>query len=106
MTKLTNQEKATLKAWKKDAKAQGAEIQFFPEYGVTFVVKPLGKTQDVSWSICSDEEPKARKKVGAYHALNRWHWAVSMPVPANTDLADLAYVLCMGEARTAEGYKY
>lgn len=42
--------------------------------GVTFLVVPMGAVDRVYTSVASPDEVKVRRKVGEFHALNRWDW--------------------------------
>lgn len=80
-TKLTQEQKFARKEMLLDLPA--GSVMARTEGGHTILVVPMGNTVQISTSIYSKNENKCRRKVGEYHALNRWYNGERIPMPAD-----------------------
>lgn len=101
-TKLTQEQEFARKEMLLDLPA--GSVMARTEGGHTILVVPRGNTVQVSTSICSEDENKWRRKVGEYHALNRWYNGESIPMPAH-DFSIFGIATAMGDSiiRSDEG---
>ncbi len=83
LTKEQNQERKEMKAVA--IENCGAFVFSFPDQGVTVVVQRTGEDRGVfAVSLESENERKFRRKVGEFHALNRFHDGTTLPVALAT----------------------
>lgn len=82
-TKLTPEERQTLKHFKEDNKDHNLQLFHFPDYLATVAIGrviPGGDWVLVSTANCSDGEKKYRKRVGEFKAASRWVWGEGIKV--------------------------
>lgn len=89
-TKLTAAEKLSRKDMRARVAAAGGTTFVSIDRSVVIVAVPRGNVCEVSTAIASPDEVKCRRKVGEFHALDRWYAAMYVPMPAATDFAALA----------------
>jgi len=80
-TKLSDFQKANRKAMMEHRKANGWEVHSFPEHRATVAIRRTGSAMGkFTLSIASPDEPKFKRKVGEFHALQRIDDGAVLPV--------------------------
>lgn len=87
-SKLDTFDKQDRKRMLEEFKGLDGTLHSFPQYGVTIGIVPNAKEGDTPsktammyTSIASNEEKKFRRKVGEFHALNRWELGQGTIIP-------------------------
>lgn len=84
-TKLSKAEKLVVKNMRQDFEADGGKIFFYPDRGITLAVMKHFKganTMVVAVSVCSPDEQKYRKSVGARLVISRYDNSRTIDVPS------------------------
>lgn len=98
-SKLTAEQKADRKAYKRNLLPQGVQLFSFPDVGVTVAMRATGERMgEFSASIASPDEKKFRRKVGEFHALRRFWDGQVCPVrlPSGRDSMEVTAELIAG----------
>lgn len=75
-TKLTDSQKSELRNFKNCTKCEGITLAHNGQTTMAFL--PRGNTVEFALSVASPDEVKFRRKVGEYHALDRFYGGLTV----------------------------